>query len=237
MDKKQVKEQLAKQYFGKEAKQYDYVRSSSAGKKYIVERKKQIMSKFLKKAGGKNILDVACGTGRFFSVYGKRKIYGVDISSDMLNQCRKTNKKAILKVCDATKIPYPDNKFDVVITSQFIEHIPQYKQVIKEMVRVTKSGGSVIIDFPNKISLTYLPTKMRIVMGKLRHLNLFTKSDIKKLAKENNLIIKDIENTVIITPNIFPDFLVPLIKKVNSLLLKIIPGLGYLHFVRFVKKG
>ena len=104
------------------------------------------------------------------------------------------------------------------------------------MVRVCKKGGSIIIDFPNKKSLTFLPTKARIKSGKLRHLNLFTINQIKKLSKKFNLDLKDYENTVIITPNIFPKFFLPVIKKINKKLIKKIPEFGYLHMARFVKK-
>jgi len=233
---KKIKEQLAQQYFGKETKEYDFARSSTPRGKYIVEIKQKIMKKFLEKSKGKNILDVACGTGRFFHLYGNRKIYGIDISKDQLDEAKRKNPKAILKVADAEKLPFKDGFFDVVITSQFIEHIPQYKKVIKEMKRVCKPGGNLIIDFPNKLSLTYIPTKIRILTGKLRHLNLFTKNQIKQLAKELNLKIRDYENTVIITPNIFPSFMLPVIRKLNSVLIKICPQFGYLHFVRFEKK-
>ena len=235
-NKAQIKKELAAQYYGKEAKNYDKDRSEDLRKGYIVERKEDIFRKLLKNAKGKKILDVACGTGRFFRIYGKREIHGIDISEDQLEEAKRLPMKPTLKKCDATKICYPDNTFDVVITSQFIEHIPQYKDVIKEMVRVCKNGGSLIIDFPNKKSLTYLPTKIRILKGKLRHLNLFTVNDLRKIAKQFNLEMKDYENTVVITPNIFPKALLPTVKGLNKYLIKAVPGLGYLHLVRFVKK-
>ena len=235
-NKNTIKQELSKAYFGKESKNYDYKRSKNKKSRYILERKTNIIKKFLKIEKGQNILDVACGTGRFFYLYGSRKIYGIDLSKDQLAEARKKDKKAILKICDAEKICYPDNKFDVVITSQFIEHIPQYNQVIKEMVRVCKKGGVLIIDFPNKHSLTYLPTKIRLLLGKLRWLNLFSKKDIQKIAKDFNLEIIGWDYTVIITPHIFPDFLTPLIKRIDWLLYKFFKRFGYLHYVKFRKK-
>ena len=104
------------------------------------------------------------------------------------------------------------------------------------MVRVCKSNGILIIDFPNKYSLTYFPTKIRIFLKKLRWLNLFSKEEIKNIAKDLNLEILDWDYTVIITPNIFPDSWAPLIKKVDGLLYKIIPWGGYLHYVKFKKR-
>lgn len=231
-----IKKQLSEEYYGKEAKDYNSIRSATPGRKQIVNIKNKIFTKLLNKAKGKKILDVACGTGRFLHLYGDREIHGIDISSDQLKEARKLNLAKKLTVADAENIPYPDNFFDVVITSQFIEHIPQYEQVIKEMVRVTKPKGSLIIDFPNKHSLTYLPTKFRILKGKLRHLNLFTKKQIINLSKKNNLQIKDYENTVIITPNIFPGFFQSIVSKINSFFIKKLPQYGYLHYVRFQKR-
>jgi len=235
-NKNTVKQELSKIYFGEESKNYDYKRSRNEKSKYILERKTDIIKKFLKDTPNKDILDVACGTGRFFYLYGNRKIYGIDISKDQLAEARKKDQKAILKICDAENICYLDNFFDVVITSQFIEHIPQYKQVIKEMVRVCKPGGTLIIDFPNKHSLTYLPTKIRIFFGRLRWLNLFSKRDIQKIAKDFNLEIVDLDYTVIITPHIFPDSWTPLIKRIDWLLYKFFKRFGYLHYVKFRKK-
>jgi ubiquinone/menaquinone biosynthesis C-methylase UbiE len=231
-----IKEELSKAYFGEETRTYDYRRSKDQRRKYILERKNKIIGKFLHSSRGKNILDVACGTGRFFHLYKKRNIYGIDISKDQLSEAGKKDKNAILKICDAEKICYPDNYFDVVITSQFIEHIPQYNRVIHEMVRVCKPGGILIIDFPNKFSLTYLPTKIRIFFKRLRWLNLFSRNEIKKIAKELDLEIVDWDYTVIITPNIFPDSWTSFIKIINRLLYKIIPNVGYLHYVKFKKR-
>jgi len=235
-NKELIKQQLAKRYWGEESKHYDYLRSKDSQRKYILERKTEIMKKFLGKSKGGNILDIACGTGRFFYLYGKRKIYGIDISRDQLKQAKKKDKKAILKICNAEKLCFPPEKFNVVITSQFIEHIPQYAQVLKEMVRVCKKGGTLIIDFPNKYSLTYLPTKIRLFSGKLPYLNLFSKKEIQAIAKKFNLKIIEWDYTVVITPNIFPDFLTPFVKRLNFFLLRIIPQVGYLHYVKFRKK-
>ena len=130
-NQEKIKKELAAQYYGEEARNYDRDRSTDPRRKYIVQRKEEIFRNLLKNAKGKNILDVACGTGRFFYLYGKRKIYGIDISEDQLAEAKKRYVRPKLKKCDATKICYPNETFDVVITSQFIEHIPQYFEVIK----------------------------------------------------------------------------------------------------------
>jgi len=229
-----VKKELLEQYYGKESKKYDEIRERDSRRAYVVKRQVEITKKFLNEDYN-NILDVACGTGRFFYLY-KGKIYGIDVSTDQLKEARKKNKKAILKICDAEKINYPSNKFDIVITSQFIMHTPEYKKIIKEIVRVTKKGGKIIIDFPNKYRVSKLITKIRIKIGKLRYYNFFSFKDIEKIAKENNLEIENVEPTVVISPILFPKCLLDSSILINKFLNKTFPNLTYVYYVKFRKK-
>jgi ubiquinone/menaquinone biosynthesis C-methylase UbiE/phosphatidylglycerophosphate synthase len=232
--KDNIKRELSEQYYGKESKEYDKIRERDPRRAYVVKRQIEITKNFLDEDYD-NILDVACGTGRFFYLY-KGKIYGIDMSSDQLKEAKKKDKKAILKVCDAVKITYPSNKFDRVITSQFIMHTPEYKEIIKEMTRVTKKGGKIIIDFPNKYRISTLMTKIRIKLGILRYYNFFSLEDIKEIAKENNLEIEDIQSTVVISPIIFPRIFLSLSISLNKYLNKTFPNLTYVYYAKFRKK-
>lgn len=235
-NKAEIKKELASQYFGKEADEYDNIRENDPRRKLVVDIQKQITISFLKNTGKENILDVACGTGRFFELYAPRQIYGIDASADMLKQAAKRKGVKKVQVADAEKLPFPDNTFDAVITSQFIMHTPFYKNIIKDMMRVAKKGGSLIIDFPNKHSLSYTSTKRRIIKGELRHYNLFTKKDIYDIAKENNLEIKQIKGTVVFSPVFLPKSFVSLSKKLNSVLMKMFSPFSYVFYVHFIKK-
>jgi ubiquinone/menaquinone biosynthesis C-methylase UbiE len=154
----------------------------------------------------------------------------------MLQQARKRKGVKKVQVADAEKIPFRDNFFDVVITSQFIMHTPFYKRVIKEMTRVVKKNGSVIIDFPNLYSISYFFTKKRIKRGELRYYNLFKKKEIYQIAKENNLKIAAIRETVVFSPMFFPKSLIRLSMALNWLLVKIFPSFSYVFYVHFIKK-
>ncbi|MDO8623479.1 MAG: methyltransferase domain-containing protein [archaeon] len=232
--KEEIKKELSEQYFGEESQKYDEVRSEDPRRAYIVKKQSEITKSFLENENCKNILDVACGTGRFFYIY-PGKIHGIDMSSDQLKEAHKKDKTAVLKVCDAENICYPSEKFDVAITSQFIMHIPEYEKVVSEMARVTKKGGSIIIDFPNKYSLTYPMTKSKIMLGKLRHYNLFSLKKIREMAKKNNLEIERIEPTVVITPMLFPKSLLKMSSSINKTLTKFFPNRTYVYYVKFRK--
>ena len=104
------------------------------------------------------ILDVACGTGRFvqdlFKTKKEIKYYGLDSSKKMLKKLKdKTNDKSINLYCqDASKIPFKDKTFDITYSFHLLWHLEKQDQIkiIKEMIRVTKDGGIIIIDAYNK---------------------------------------------------------------------------------------
>ena len=102
------------------------------------------------------ILDIATGTADvpLSLVKNKkniRKVYGIDMSSEMLKVgTRKIaeyslENKISLSLGDATDIPFPDNRFDVVTIAFGIRNIKDTKKALQEMKRVCKPGGSVII--------------------------------------------------------------------------------------------
>lgn len=236
--KLQIKKELAEQYFGEEAREYDKVRVEDPRRTAVIKIQKKITRDFLRYAGKKNILDIACGTGRFFYLYAPREIYGMDISKAMLKEAKKRKGVKIKKllVADAEKIPFKDNMFDVVITSQFIMHTPFYKNIIREMTRVAKKGGSLIIDFPNKYSISYFFTKARVKKGVFRYYNLFTRKEIYEIAKENNLKINTIKGTVVFSPMLFPKSLANFSMKLNTFLIKFLSSFSYVYYVHLVKQ-
>ncbi|MAG20329.1 hypothetical protein CL618_02755 [archaeon] len=233
---KQIKKDLASFYIGDEAKFYNHIRSNSPRKNMVLDIQKSIFSKFLKSCPKGKLLDVACGTGRFFHLYGDREIYGVDISQDMLNNASKLNLAKKLVLSDAEKLPFEDNYFDVTICSQFIMHTPYYVDVIKEMLRVTKKGGHLILDFPNNFSISAILTKGRMKFKKQRKFNLFSIFYLRKLFKSLNLEVIEYQGTLVFSPYFLPKSLVSVSKLINSFLRKYLKLFSYTYYFHLIKK-
>ena len=101
-------------------------------------------------------LDMATGTGDVAIEIVKlhppdTRVIGIDFSEHMLELAKKKIKETgfqhqiDLRCGDVTALPYGDKTFDAAIIAFGIRNIPDYKKGIKEMTRVLKDGGKVVI--------------------------------------------------------------------------------------------
>lgn len=103
---------------------------------------------------GDRVLDLACGTGRDSEIIVERlgdagEIFCQDISPDMLRRCIKKLERFKLRkeisIANAVYLPFADNYFDATYSFGGLGEFSDIKQSLKEMVRVTKVGGKVVV--------------------------------------------------------------------------------------------
>lgn len=104
---------------------------------------------------GKNVLDIGCGSGYGADLIASKasEVIGVDISEEAVNYARQHCKRKNIKfyVGDAINLNFlKDGELDVIISLEVIEHIPNYFQYLKEIRRLLKDDGILIISTPNK---------------------------------------------------------------------------------------
>lgn len=100
---------------------------------------------------GQRILEVGVGTGLVLPLYPRNcQIVGIDLSEAMLEKARLrvqelglTNVE--LHAMDAGRMRFPDSSFDVVVAAYVVTAVPEYKQVIREMIRVCKPEGRIVM--------------------------------------------------------------------------------------------
>lgn len=99
------------------------------------------------------LLDLATGTGDQLIDILKKKprliIHGVDVAEEMLGICRKKidkrNAKVDLYKADAASLPFKEKRFEYVTVSFGIRNMSKYQLVLREIRRVLKSNGQLLI--------------------------------------------------------------------------------------------
>lgn len=98
------------------------------------------------------LLDIGCGTGIFLLKVLKKfeaKMAGIDISPGMIEKSKELlGDRAELKVGDSEHLPWNDGYFDVVTCIASFHHYPNPEIVLKEIRRVLRHGGTVMIADP-----------------------------------------------------------------------------------------
>lgn len=97
------------------------------------------------------VLDLGCGTGLLTQVIEEKtkRVVGLDLTREMLDeaqlQSKKKDKSVLYILGDAEKLPFLDGQFDCVMTRLTIHHFPQPIKIVKELARVLKPNGRMII--------------------------------------------------------------------------------------------
>lgn len=172
----------------------------SGGGRLIDRREKEAVLDAIGPVEDKQVLEIACGTGRFTSMLAERgaDVVGLDISEPMLAQGR--SKATDMGVADhlefmrgdAGRLPFPDDHFDAVIAMRFFHLAPTPEAFIGEMARV--STEQVFFDTFNRFSTRSL-YNFALPMGS----RLYGGSDVTGLIESTDLELEDVEH----------DFLLP----------------------------
>ena len=186
-----------KTYWNKRVEKYGPYRSigSMGYSDFINKQRKKIKFKTLNKIfaslnvdlTNKNILDAGCGTGIYskYCLSKGAKVFAVDFSDRAIDYVLKNKLATEAKVVDLTALPFVDNFFDITLCFSVLYHIINndgWKRGIKELARVTKRGGLVIlqIEWVKKCNFSTCHQKFR---PQNSYMECFQKSNLKKIAE------------------------------------------------------
>jgi 2-polyprenyl-3-methyl-5-hydroxy-6-metoxy-1,4-benzoquinol methylase len=101
--------------------------------------------------GGEKILDVGVGLGRLLERFPKFSRFGMDISRDYL----KHSKEKGIEVCMSRieDMPYKKGYFDVVVTTDVLEHVFDLNLAVSKILYVVKNDGVILVRVPYKENL------------------------------------------------------------------------------------
>jgi SAM-dependent methyltransferase len=103
---------------------------------------------------GKRVLDAGCGTAYGSAILaraGAREVVGVDVAADVLAAVKpRMPRRVRLERADVSSLPFTDDRFDVVVCFEVIEHVEDAEATLDEFARVLAQDGVLAISSPNR---------------------------------------------------------------------------------------
>lgn len=157
-----------------------------------------LAKKLLSEFKFKNCLDVGCASGFMISEISKYypdcAYFGIDIYDNAIKYAKKTYPKIKFKVASASKLPFKDTSFDLILFYETIEHVEDPKLCLLEIRRVLKMNGTLILTMDSGSLLFRLVwfiwenSKGRIWKG--AHLHPFHHQQLENLINQSGFKIK-----------------------------------------------
>ena len=97
---------------------------------------------------GSRVLDVGAGSCPYREQFSHCDYMTQDFGGLEQVQLRDGGYGKIDYACDAAKIPAPDNYFDAILCTEMLEHVPHPIAIVRELGRLLRSGGTLILTAP-----------------------------------------------------------------------------------------
>ncbi|MFP8955835.1 class I SAM-dependent methyltransferase [Natrialbaceae archaeon A-CW3] len=217
------------------AQEYDDKRFSRGGQ-LIDHREKTAVLEALGPLEDRDVLEIACGTGRFTVMLAQQgaNVVGLDISAAMLQQGRRKAQAAGVTGTleflrgDAGRLPFPDDHFDTVVAMRFFHLADDPAAFLSEMKRVARE--QIVFDTFNRFSSRSV-YNWALPMGS----RLYSKSEVSVLLAKNGLELVDVEDDFLVPYGLYraiPNALASPIRTIDRAIGRI-PGTDHLMSVSY----
>jgi ubiquinone/menaquinone biosynthesis C-methylase UbiE len=129
----------------------DALREIPEGTRRIEELRYRMLSSKVPKES-KKVLEIGCGNGELIRMLAEEghECVALDLSKNRLAKIMNMAKKLDVAQIqgDATNIPLQKLSIDVIMCSEVLEHIKDYEKVLKQMNRILKPHGRIVVSVP-----------------------------------------------------------------------------------------
>jgi len=119
--------------------------------------------------GSEAVADIGCGNGAYLAELGRRghagPVLGIDLSAGMLHAARSRAPAAILAAGDAAGLPLRDEVSDLTLAMHMLYHLPRPPAAVRELRRITRPGGQVLVVLNGQDHLRELRDLITIALG------------------------------------------------------------------------
>jgi len=147
------------------------------------------------------ILEVGCFLGRYCDYFKKQghQCTGIDLSEEVILEGKKLFPDLDLRVTTGDmSSEFDANQFDAVVASEVIEHVLHPDEFLKQIHRVLKPGGQLLLTTQNSNAIHY---RLRMLVGKFRwdptHLRLYSKPELRQEIETVGFSIKKMRGIAI----------------------------------------
>ena len=127
---------------------------SNVGDMSLKRRARRIIEE-INPTDGDKIMDLGCGTGYYLfllsSLPVSLKLTGLDNDKKALDEAKESlkGKKIHFILEDSHRLPFKENFFDKVVASEVLEHLNNDEQTLKEIYRILKPNGLLVVSTPS----------------------------------------------------------------------------------------
>ena len=155
---------------------------------------------------GPTALEVGPGSGVYLPILLEHfaQVTAVDVEEAHLDDLRPRFPEVRILRDDITDSSLPDSAFDLVVCSEVVEHVPDSAAALREMYRVLRPGGRLILSTPQRYSPLELASKVAFLPGivqlvrkiyrepvlKQGHINLMTRKTVRRQLRSAGFEIR-----------------------------------------------
>ena len=164
-----MNQKYARELFNKTKKDFDRIADQFSESRKNLWPELDELKKYIKET--ERVLDLGCGNGRLFDFFKDKKVtyIGIDSSSKLISKAKEKYGN-YFKTADILSLPFSNNYFDSIWSIAVFHHIPSKElrlEALKEIRRVLKKDGKVIITCWNLYQVRYLKLLFKFTLSKL----------------------------------------------------------------------
>lgn len=184
----------------------------------------RVLGEYRRQRAGERLvgLDLGCGDGNYFAWLKGYcdELYGSDYNLLRLARAAGQGIADHVYMADATDYPTRDGVFDLVFFNHVLEHIPDDRGALREVARILKPGGLLVLGIPNE-GAAFWQLAYRLeprVKAASDHVNFYTGASISQLCREAGLTVQECEHIGWGVPHWTLDYIVRRFKIVDDVL-------------------
>ena len=186
---------------------YDKWRGSALGRTTDV-RERELLLDLIGDVAGQAVLDVGCGDGELAVELWKRgaKITGIDASARMIEVARERARQhgadVRFDLATVQALPFPPRAFDLVVAVTVLCFIEDGASTLREMGRVLRPGGRLVIGELGKWSTWAAERRMRGWLGNpvWRHARFRSAPELRDLADRAGFVVETLQGAIYYPP-------------------------------------